>query len=478
MCKVNTKNSDSQEKVSFSFPHAISGKDIRVDFTAPDISSNGGLVVAGSLMDTIAGRIGNLIPDFRNQDLIRHTYAEMVCQRVAQILCGYEDANDCDRLRHDSALKMSVGRAPEDDDLCSQPTMTRLENHIDSKTLYKIGKLFLKEYADSFAKAPKHIIIDADDTNADTYGAQELSLFNDYYGEYCYMPLQLFDGLTGRLILAILRPGRTNKSLNVSRILERVFEYLHKRWPQTVIELRGNSHFCSHEFMDWAKGKWYVRFTTGLAGNSALFKMVEKKVRMAENKFRKLDEERNSVKESHKESKDGNSRRSVVLVRRYYKFYYKAKSWKYPQRVIVKIEVSSMGTNIRFVVTSNKNNTAETVYRHYSKRGEMELWIKDLKYFKADRMSCNSYKANYFRVFLYAAAYTVAYNMKHIQFRDTEVESFTMYSLIKRVMLSAVFIKERKTYVQISFSPHHRHREALQMALQRRLSASHQRLKK
>ena len=72
-------------------------------------------------------------------------------------------------------------------------------------------------------------------------------------------------------------------------------------------------------------------------------------------------------------------------------------------------------------------------------------------------MSCNSYKANYFRVFLYAAAYTVAYNMKHIQFRDrdTEVESFTMDSLIKRVMLSAVFIKERKTYVQISFSPHH-----------------------
>ena len=152
-------------------------------------------------------------------------------------------------------------------------------------------------------------------------------------------------------------------------------------------------------------------------------------------------------------SKDGNSRHSVVLVRRYYKFYYKAKSWKYPQRVIVKIEVSSMGTNIRFVVTSNRNNAAETVYRHYSKRGEMELWIKDLKYFKADRMSCNSYKANYFRVFLYAAAYTVAYNMKHIQFRDTEVESFTMDSLIKRVMLSAVFIKERKTYVQISFSP-------------------------
>ena len=61
--------------------------------------------------------------------------------------------------------------------------------------------------------------------------------------------------------------------------------------------------------------------------------------------------------------------------------------------------------------------------------------------------------------------------MKHTQFEGTEVEDFTMDSLIKRVMLSAVFIKERKIYVQISFSPHHRHREALQTALLSWLSA-------
>ena len=41
------------------------------------------------------------------------------------------------------------------------------------------------------------IIIDADDTNADTYGAQQLTPFNAYYGEYCYMPLLLFEGRGG-----------------------------------------------------------------------------------------------------------------------------------------------------------------------------------------------------------------------------------------------------------------------------------------
>ena len=38
---------------------------------------------------------------------------------------------------------------------------------------------------------------------------------------------------------------------------------------------------------------------------------------------------------------------------------YKAQRWKYEQRVIVKIEVSAKGTNIRFVVTKNKNNSPE-----------------------------------------------------------------------------------------------------------------------
>lgn len=96
---------------------------------------------------------------------------------------------------------------------------------------------------------------------------------------------------------------------------------------------------------------------------------------------------------------------------------------------------------------------------------EMELWIKDLKYFKADRMSCNSYRANCFRLFLYAAAFVLAHRMKHTAFKGTEVEQFTMDSLIKRIMLSAVYIVEKKTYIKISFSPHHRHREELETAL-------------
>lgn len=467
MCKVTSKNAIDQEKMLFSLPMAVSDKKIRVSFDAPDISPNGGLLMVGSMKGTLAWKIGQLIPDGRKKEFVQHSYMEMVSQRVGQILCGYEDANDCNRLRGDSALKMCCGRKPSDADLSSQPTMTRLENGIGSKTLYRIGRLFLDEYISSFDKVPKKVIIDADDTNANTYGAQQLTLFNAYYNEYCYMPLLLFDGQTGKLMLPLLRPGRRNKSIGVARIMQRVVEYLHGHWPNTVIELRGDSHFASHEFMDWAHDKWYVRYLTGLSGNNVLLSMVDKQKCRAENDYMKAQKMEDDRYETLKRLGCPNAKHERVVVRRYYKLEYRAESWEYTQRVIAKIEAGADGTNIRFVVTKNRNNSPKTVYRRYCGRGEMELWIKDLKYFKADRMSCNSYRANYFRLFLYAAAFVLAHRMRRTAFKGTEVERFTVDSLIKRIMLSAVHIVERKTYIKISFSPHHRHLEELVTALTR-----------
>lgn len=448
MDKDTSINSNDKEKLLFSLPMTVFNKKVKVDFASPDISSNGGLLLLGNMKGSLAEKIGSCIPDSRNELFIVHTYTEMVCQRVGQILCGYEDANDCNLLRSDSALKMSVGRLPSGIDLCSQPTMTRLENHVSKRTLYNIGLLFLREYVRSYSKPPKRVILDVDDSNANTYGGQQLSLFNDYYGENCYMPMLMFDGLTGKLILPLLRPGRRNKSLNVAGILKRVVSYLREHWPRTVIELRGDSHFCSHEFMDWAHGQPYVCYTTGLSGNKVLLKMVDEHCRRAENDYKKYGKP----------------------IRRFYKLDYKAESWKYEQRVVAKIEVNSMGTNIRFVVTKNRNNTPETIYRRYCGRGQMELWIKDLKYFKADRMSCHTFCANYFRLFLYAAAFVMAHQMKKTLFKGTSVEDFTMDSFIKRIMLSAVYVMEKKTFVRISFSHKHRHRRELELVLQRAAS--------
>ena len=102
MYKDSSNNSIFQEKMLFSLPETVSDKKICVDFNAPDMSSNGGLMFLGNMHDSLAWKFGQLIPDFRRQEFVHHSYMEMVSQRIGQILCGYEDANDCNQLRGDS----------------------------------------------------------------------------------------------------------------------------------------------------------------------------------------------------------------------------------------------------------------------------------------------------------------------------------------------------------------------------------------
>ena len=192
MSKISKNILLRQEKNLFSeLPTLIEvEKEVQIAFTAPDLSSDGGLLLAAKAEKAtgIIASLSSCVRDWRNPDLIHHTIDDQIRQRVLQIAAGYEDADDCDALRHDSILKMSCGRLPSDKDLCSQPTMTRLENHISHQELWDMAKVFVKAFIDSYDHIPAKIILDFDDSNANTYGAQQLSLFNQYYGEYCYMP--------------------------------------------------------------------------------------------------------------------------------------------------------------------------------------------------------------------------------------------------------------------------------------------------
>ena len=94
---------------------------------------------------------------------------------------------------------------------------------------------FLDNFIASYANEPGVIIIDSDDTNSFTHGQQELALFNNYYGDYCFMPLHVYEGISGKLITTILKPGCRSKSINVFAILKRIIGYLCEHWPNTLI---------------------------------------------------------------------------------------------------------------------------------------------------------------------------------------------------------------------------------------------------
>ncbi|MFZ1105226.1 MAG: transposase, partial [Hyphomicrobiaceae bacterium] len=115
------------------------------------------------------------------------------------IAAGYEDADDLDALRHDPALMIACERAPETGrEIPSQPTISRLENLADTRTLYRIGTGFIDLFCGSYARPPASIVLDIDDTDDMVHGQQELALFNTHAGGTCFQPIHIFEAGSGK----------------------------------------------------------------------------------------------------------------------------------------------------------------------------------------------------------------------------------------------------------------------------------------
>ena len=181
----------------------ISGKKIQVDFDGGEVSSDAGLLFLREVerRSGIIRRMAEALPDRRHPSYVTHQLEELLKQRVFQIISGYEDANDCDDLRSDPIMKMACDRLPlSEDDLGSQPTMCRLENAPSRTDLYRLGEALVDVFIDSYKRAPEGIILDLDDTADETHGHQQLRLFNTYHDAYCYMPMHIYEGKSGKLV--------------------------------------------------------------------------------------------------------------------------------------------------------------------------------------------------------------------------------------------------------------------------------------
>ena len=110
---------------------AVAGKPVRIAFDGGRLTSDAGILLLAAVEQRlkIAKRLAACLEDPRDPDRVRHELAEMIRYRALLIAAGYPDGNDCDALKADPAFKMAVGRLPESgEDLCSQPTISRLEN--------------------------------------------------------------------------------------------------------------------------------------------------------------------------------------------------------------------------------------------------------------------------------------------------------------------------------------------------------------
>lgn len=414
----------------FAVP-AVGGKKVTVAFDGGRLSSDGGLLLLREVEQRlgIARRLAGCFRDRRDPSRVVHSIEEMLRLRMLAIAAGYEDANDCDTLRFDPVMKMAVGLAPESGkDLCSQPTISRLENAPSRADAARMMGVMVDLFCDSFAKPPAAITLDIDDTVDEVHGGQQLSLFNAHYDAYCFLPIHVYHAETGRPVAMLLRKGATPSGHEVRAVVKRVVGRIRRRWPKTRITIRGDSHYGRPEAMSWCEAN-RVDYIFGLSGNCVLDAKVaaladDLCVRRAEQGVEKL--------RIHSEIRYG------------------AKSWKTERKVIARLEATTKGLDNRYIVTSLPGRAVDLYEATYCDRGQAENFIKLHKaQLASDRTSCRSPVANQVRLILHTAAYWLMLGLREAIPKAMPLATAQFDTLRLKLIKIATRVVEKATRIRI-----------------------------
>ncbi len=389
----------------FDLP-AVCRKKLTVDFYGGNQSSDAGLLLLRGAEKKIGvcARLAGAMRDRRDPIRVRHDMFELVSARVLAIACGYEDGNDLDWLRHDSALKMAVGRCPETGAaLASQSTISRFENAPTKQDAARLAKALIDQFTACMTPAHRDIF-DIDDTFDAAHGGQQMTFWNGHHYERGFAPMHVYHAGTGLPVAAVLRSAKTPNGREVRTVIKHLTKRILKTWRRANIVWRGDSHYGRAEALDWcdANGVGYI---FGFAGNSVLEAQVA--------------EAADHLRFWHVLSDAPKSRCYKTLE-------YKAGSWSAPRRVIARIEASMQPAptdtdpsamrqeiDVRYVVTS-LDGDAERLYEGvYCQRGQAENLIKLHKaQLASDRTSCHSATANQVRLTLHTAAFWLMHTVR------------------------------------------------------------------
>src|SRR5436190_12204206 len=215
----------------FDLP-SVCRKKLTVDFNGGNQSSNGGVLLLREAERSlgVCWLLANTMTDRRDQSRIRHAMFEMLMARVSAIACGYEDANDLDRLRHDPLMKLAVGRCPESGEaLASQSTISRLENAPSKTEAARLTALL--DQAGTTVTPRQQEILDIDDTFCAAHGGQQLAFWNAHHDERGFASMHIYHVASGTPVVTILRPARTPKGTEVRTVIKHVTKRMRRHWP-------------------------------------------------------------------------------------------------------------------------------------------------------------------------------------------------------------------------------------------------------
>jgi hypothetical protein len=328
----------------------------------------------------------------------------MVRSRVYGILGGYADQNDHDTLRHDPVFKLVADRSPEDDDLASQPTLSRFENAVSIPSLKRLRDVFLDQFIASFDTPPRRLTFDLDAVDDPAHGQQQLTFWHGYYDQNQYLPLVITCADNDQFVMLSLRPGNGHAALGADDDLAYLVARLRRTWPDVALHFRGDCGFGVPAMYDVCE-RLRVSYTFGLSANVVLQRETEGLLAEAVAAYQR---ERQAARQQE-------PARPALPSRLFTGFWYQAGTWPQPRWVVAKAEANDRGTNRRFVVTNRPGAVVlpEPTYDEHAGRGESENRNKEFKCDLAmDRLSDHRFVANYFRLYLHAAAMNLQVHLR------------------------------------------------------------------
>ena len=242
--------------------------------------------------------------------------------------------------------------------------------------------------------------------------------------ERCFLPIHIYD-TSGRPVAMILRTGKTPDGPEIAKLLARLLRRIRRHWPDTHITLRGDRDYGRPEVMDWCDDKG-LDYIFGLAGNTVLHRDPGI-VTVAD----ALCVKRAELK--------------APVLRLYVETTYAEKSWKRERRVAARIEASTLGLDIRFVVTNLAGQSAEHLCdTPYYARGQAENLIKRHKaQLASDRTSRRSALANQVRLILHTAAYWLMWKLQDAMPTTSPLKTCEFTTLRNRLLKVATRIRLR-----------------------------------
>jgi hypothetical protein len=446
------------------------------DFDGGDICIDGGVVMLRELDERrgYAKKIAGCISDWRSGPVV-HEIEDLVRMQLFMKGCGYSDGNDANLLRNDAAFRAAAGK--DFRDLASQPSISRFENNVDAESVLRLQRLLPKMYLNRFKRAPKRVVLNMDSMCDPVYGTQQMSFYNGFYHDYCYTHLYLFAD-DGYPLGGVVRAGNAGPAEGGLSMLAAAVGELRTKRKGMNVEYRADSAFLNFQTLDWCEEN-RVTYYIGLAPNNVLHTKVRDLVLEAREQFVAIFGEpapihgktwrQNEERIRYSSKEEGRLQELLQRDRRirlYAEVRYAAGSWSRERRVIVRIDYTDEGEDLRFVVTNCESGTARRLYEQkYCMRARCENHIKELKSQRCDRLSCQEWLPNQVRLLMHLLSYGMQVELR--EFLPSGDRHISTQTLRERYLKVAAQIRHTTRGTRIRWSSTHPHQTEFRTLLDR-----------